>query len=133
MLYEIPTGHNGYLDILLELGEIGLAFYLAWLLSCTRKLYRGLARDYEWASFAICLLLMSLIYNATESALNTLTEYITAVVVFSSLVVTAESRSRSVLEIPVRSTRNAASLWWGNGSDLHSWRRDERESVSSKQ
>jgi len=85
--YEIPTAHNGYLDILLELGVVGLAFYTVWLLSCARHLHRALAQDYDWASLAICFLLMGLVYNATESALNSLTEHMTTVMVLASLAV----------------------------------------------
>lgn len=99
-LYDIPTAHNGYLDILLELGAVGLAFYTVWLLSCARKLHRALARDYDWASLAICFLLMTLIYNTTESALNSLAEHMTAVLVLASTVasckpITANNRIKS--------------------------------------
>jgi exopolysaccharide production protein ExoQ len=94
-LYDIPTAHNGYLDVLLEVGEVGLVFYTAWLLSCTRQLHRALLLDHAWASFGICLLLMSLIYNITESALNSTTDYITAVVILGCLVVPAGFGSRS--------------------------------------
>jgi len=86
-LYKIPTAHNGYLDILLELGEVGLAFYTAWLLSCARQLHRAIAQNYDWAAFAICLLFVCLIYNATESALNSPTDYMTAVIVLAVFVV----------------------------------------------
>lgn len=86
-LYEIPTAHNGYLDIMLELGEIGLALYTIWLLSCARQLHRALGQDYCWASLAICFLLMSLLYNTTESALNSLTEYVTAAGTLAFIVV----------------------------------------------
>lgn len=92
--YDIPTAHNGYLDILLEIGWVGLALYTLWLLSCARQLHRALAQDYAWASFAICFLLMSLAYNATESALNSLTEYMTAVTVLASLAVSARRELR---------------------------------------
>jgi len=79
-LYDIPTAHNGYLDILLELGEVGLILYVCWLLSWMRQLHRALTWEHGWAGFAISLLLMSLIYNSTESALNSTTDYITAVI-----------------------------------------------------
>jgi exopolysaccharide production protein ExoQ len=119
-LYDIPTAHNGYLDILLELGEVGLAFYMAWLLSCARRLHRALKGDYQWASFAICLLLMSLIYNATESALNSLTEYVTAVVVFASFVVPAlHARSRSALPVQMRLKTPALGL--ESSAEMRSW------------
>lgn len=109
-LYQIPSAHNGYLDILLELGEVGLAFYAVWLLSCARQLHRALEQDYDWASLAICFLLMTLLYNTTESALNSLSEHMTAVVVLASLVVSckpilANNRIRS----RTASARNAAT------------------------
>ena len=86
-LYGVPTAHNGYLDILLELGQLGLAFYAIWLLSLARQLHRALLHDYDWASLAICVLLMGLVYNVTESALNSLTEYMTSALILASLVV----------------------------------------------
>jgi exopolysaccharide production protein ExoQ len=110
-LYEIPTAHNGYLDILLELGAVGLAFCTMWLLSCARQLHRALSQDYDWASIAICFLIMGLVYNNTESALNSLTEHMTAVVVLTSLVVPARLRTRKCASTAgVRSSRSAPAL-----------------------
>ena len=85
-LYEINFAHNGYLDILLTLGIVGLAFYTFWLLSCVRKLHGALAQDYDWACLAICFLFMAVVYNATESALDSLAELMTAVPVLASFV-----------------------------------------------
>jgi O-antigen ligase len=86
-VYEIPTAHNGYLDILLELGEAGLALYVIWLLACARQLHRALLQDQEWASFAIGCLLMNLVYNISESSLNSFTQQTTALMTLVSLVV----------------------------------------------
>jgi O-antigen ligase len=93
--YDIPTAHNGYLDILLELGEVGLAVYAVLLLSFARRLHRALPHDYEWSSLAICFLLMGLVYNISESALNSFTEHMTAVMTLASLVVPCQTRSRT--------------------------------------
>lgn len=106
-LYDIPTAHNGYLDILLELGEVGLTLYIVWLLSCVRQLHRALVQDYDWASLALCFLLMGLVYNTTESALNSLTEHMTAVVVLVSFVVLATLRRRRAATARVRSDPDA--------------------------
>ena len=84
--YDIPTAHNGYLDVLLELGDIGLVVYVVWLLSCARLLYRSLSYDYDWAALSIAFFMMSLIYSTAESALNSLTEHMTAVTVFTAVV-----------------------------------------------
>lgn len=90
LYFNMPTAHNGYLDILLELGEVGLAFYGIWVLSCARQLHRALAQDYEWASLGISLLFMTLVYNTTESALNSLAQQLTVVLVFTTLVATSK-------------------------------------------
>jgi len=100
-LYDIPTAHNGYLDIMLEQGIVGLFVYTLWLLSCARQLRRALKQDYEWASLALCFLVMALIYNATESALNSMTEHMTAVVLIASFVVPASIRVRRTSVAPV--------------------------------
>jgi len=86
-LFDIPNAHNGYLDILLEMGLVGLVSYALWLLSCAQKLRRALEHDYEWASLGICLLLMNLIYNITESVLNSFTEHMTATLALICLIV----------------------------------------------
>ncbi len=98
-LYDIPTSHNGYLDILLELGEVGFALYTVWLLSCARQLHRALAQDYDWASFGICFLVMCLLYNITESALNSFTEHMTAVLALTCIVVSQKPILASISTI----------------------------------
>ena len=110
--YEMSHGHNGYLDILLELGAVGLALFGAWLLSCARRLHSSLPANYDWSSLAICFLLMAVVYNATESALSSLAEQMTAVLALASLVVPyesipASSRSRLGLRLHVPSQRPA--------------------------
>jgi O-antigen ligase len=83
--YQMSNGHNGYLDTLLELGSAGLALYVAWLMSCARKFHSALAENYEWASLTICYLIMALVYNATESTLNDLSQFVSAVVAVVSI------------------------------------------------
>jgi exopolysaccharide production protein ExoQ len=102
-LYDIPNAHNGYLDIMLEFGELGLILYAMWLLSCARQLHRALRQHHGWAAFALCLLLMIVLYNSTESAFNSLTEFPTAVIVFVSFAVPTALRSRV-------SSRNSVSF-----------------------
>ncbi len=108
--YDIPSAHNGYLDILLELGGVGLAFYAVWLLSCARQLHRSLAQDYDWASLGICLLLMGLVYNITESALNTFTEQMTVVPALVTLVLSCRIKPRTA-SAPHAATRVETAVW----------------------
>ena len=112
--YEMSNGHNGYLDTVLELGAMGLALFIAWLVSSTRKLHRALAVDYDWGSLAICFLLMAVVYNATESTLNSLAEQMTIILVFASMVVPNEpvraaKRSRHSLRLHLPAQRVAGT------------------------
>ncbi len=112
--YEMSNGHNGYLDILLDLGVVGLALFTCWLLNCARTLRVALTKDYALGSLAMCFLLMAVVYNTTESALGSLAEHMTAVVVFASLVVPHESepaarRSRVGLRVHVSPQRTAGA------------------------
>jgi O-antigen ligase len=89
--YRMSHGHNGYLDILLDLGSLGLAIYFAWLAACALKAHAAREQDHYWASLATSLLLMAAVYNTTESALNSLSDQMTAVIVLTSVVVPYES------------------------------------------
>lgn len=124
-LYDIPTAHNGYLDVLLELGEVGLAVYAVWLLSLARQLHRALPHDYEWASLAICFLVMGLLYNISESALNSFTEQMTVVPPFVCFVVLGQRirpRTQQILARRPRRTRQAGSYTLPPGSKRKMWR-----------
>jgi O-antigen ligase len=85
--YEMSHGHNGYLDVLLELGAFGLLLYASWLVSLAWRLTPVLDRDFEWASFGVCLVVMGLMYNVTESALSSFNEQMTAMLVLVPFVV----------------------------------------------
>jgi O-antigen ligase len=80
--YKISEGHNGYLDVLLELGFVGMAFVSMFLLSSCRKAHRELTHDFDWGSLWICYLLMAGFHNVTETSFSSLTSYLTAVLLF---------------------------------------------------
>jgi len=89
--YQMSHGHNGYLDILLELGTVGLGLYTIWLLSCAWRLGRNPPVKEYWTTLGLGYLMMALVYNYTESSLNDPSEFFTAVVICSCLVVQHES------------------------------------------
>ena len=85
-LFQAPHAHNAYLDVLLDLGAVGLAFYVAWLWSCARRFHRTLAQDFDWATLGIGLLFILALYGTTESVLEDLSAKVSAVLVLVSLV-----------------------------------------------
>ena len=122
--YDMSNGHNGYLDILLELGVMGLVLFAMWLLSSAWNLRNAAAEDPDWGNLALCFLVMAVVYNSTESAFNSLTEQMTAVVVLASLVVPHEpvreslsTRVRVRLHLPSKRAAGAVAAQPGHPED----------------
>jgi len=60
--------HNGYLDIYVNLGYLGLLFFLALIISTFNKAKNELIINYEYGRFRLGWLLITLLYNTTETA-----------------------------------------------------------------
>jgi O-antigen ligase len=80
--FDISGAHNGYLDIILELGFGGLFLYAMFLLGSASKGQKMLGEESDWGILWTCYLLMATVHNITESSLNTLTFPMTAVILF---------------------------------------------------
>jgi len=83
--HDIGEAHNGYLDVLLDLGFIGVLLVSMFLLSSCRKAQREMRSDFDWGSLWICFLLMALIHNITETSFNSFTVHLTAVLLFMAI------------------------------------------------
>ncbi len=64
----INQAHNGYLDIFIELGSVGLIIFLIMLLAFVKKATDEFKYDVEWGSFRVSFLLMTVLQNYTESS-----------------------------------------------------------------
>lgn len=64
----INESHNGYLEIYLNLGIIGLAIVSVFLISSYGRMCKNLMRSTSLGSFAIALWAVALLYNVTEAA-----------------------------------------------------------------
>ena len=62
----LTHSHNGYLEILLELGLIGLALVLAVIVSAYKAARRALRNSFEWAVFGICILTVVVFHEISE-------------------------------------------------------------------
>lgn len=59
--------HNGYLEMYLNLGLVGLFTVVGWILSGLRKVSRYLVVDYPVAMLRFCLIVVVSLYNYTEA------------------------------------------------------------------
>lgn len=67
-LWGVNEAHNGYLEIYLELGAIGLFLLGAFLIASYRKICRGLKPSSSLGSLTLALWTILLFYNVTEAA-----------------------------------------------------------------
>jgi O-antigen ligase len=91
--YVVGEAHNGYLDIVLDIGYLGLFLMTIFLLSSCRRAVKGLALDFDWACLWICLLFVTVLHNATESSLNSFASPLTALLVFLAIAFPAMAAS----------------------------------------
>jgi len=62
--------HNGYLDMYLNLGYMGLFIALVYILSGLKKIYRDLSLDYPSAILRFSFFVVFLLFNWTENAFH---------------------------------------------------------------
>jgi O-antigen ligase len=78
--------HNGYLDVLLNFGFLGLGLISLYFLSCARKAAVTLAAEPEWGILFICFMMIALVRNITESSIETLTTGTTTLILCMSII-----------------------------------------------
>jgi len=61
-------GHNGYVDVYIELGIIGVIILIGVIASAYKDIMNSLKYDFAHNVFRICLLMMIVIHNITESS-----------------------------------------------------------------
>ena len=59
--------HNGYLDMYLNLGLMGLFFVLSWIVSGLKKVQRYFYIDYPAAMLRLCFIIIVTLFNYTEA------------------------------------------------------------------
>ena len=89
----ITEGHSGYLDVLLDLGFVGILLISSFLLSSCRKAHRELSRDFDWGVLWICFLIMAVVHNITESSIESLASHLTAIILFLTVGLTPKIRT----------------------------------------
>lgn len=65
---EIWQAHNGYIDIYLNIGIVGLGFLVISIISGGLKAIKHLDHDYAYALLRISFIMVAIFYNWTEAA-----------------------------------------------------------------
>jgi O-antigen ligase len=67
-LGRLNQAHNGYIEIYLNIGLVGLLLLCAFTIAGYRNILRGLRRDQEMSRLKLAFFLICLVYNFTEAA-----------------------------------------------------------------
>jgi exopolysaccharide production protein ExoQ len=81
----VTEAHNGYLDVLLSLGFVGILLVSMFLLSSCWKAHQKLLHDFDWGVLWICFLIMTVAHNITESSISSFTSHLPAVILFLTI------------------------------------------------
>lgn len=87
--------HNGFLEIVLVLGLVGLVLFSIFLVSSAGKAQNHLAREFDWGVLWICWLTMALLNNITESSLDSFANFLMSIPLWLVL-----SFSRVLRDVP---------------------------------
>jgi O-antigen ligase len=68
--FNVNEAHNGYLEVYLELGVIGLLLLMGFVLSVFRKAKQSLQHEssFDFGRLQVAMVVIFLLYNVTESA-----------------------------------------------------------------
>jgi len=94
----INEAHNGYLEMLLSLGIIGLSLWLVFIAAAYKNCRRLIKSSYDFGRIGMTLFAVFLIYNVTESGIKGL-----AFILFFFFLVAIDGSSRRRME-PIEET-----------------------------
>ena len=83
-IFHISGAHSGYLDVLLGLGFIGFILTYIFLMASCRKAHRMLEINFNWGALIVCFIIMTAVHNITESSIDSLTSFPTAIILLST-------------------------------------------------
>jgi exopolysaccharide production protein ExoQ len=98
--------HNGYLDIYLTLGFVGLVLCVGFLLSSYRKICRQIVVSPHYAAFAVSFWVVAVLYNVTETAVSG--TLVWSVLLFFTIVVPRTEHARGLPGSPRIMSRRTA-------------------------
>ena len=78
-IHQVNESHNGYLEVLLDRGFVGLLLLSVFVLSFCRKACSALRHGYDGAIPVVCYVLMVVLHNVSESSIESFTTQLTAI------------------------------------------------------
>jgi O-antigen ligase len=110
MSWTLGQAHNGYFDVYLQLGWVGMALLLGVIIASARGIGRSLATDFEYGRFRMAVFLMVILINITESTFLRGNHNMWFLFLLATLSVPEESRAPARDPRPTRAARATRRL-----------------------
>lgn len=86
-LSTVTQAHNGYLDILLNMGFFGLFLYSLFFIFYCIKVQRVLKYNYDYGVLQVCFLIMILVHNIAETSIVSFANFLMAILTFQTIII----------------------------------------------
>lgn len=83
--FQISGGHSAYLDLILDLGFVGLILVAIFLFSSCCRAQQLMKSDFYWGSLWFCFLLMAVIHSMSESSIVGFSPQLMAMLIFFAI------------------------------------------------
>jgi exopolysaccharide production protein ExoQ len=87
--HRIGEAHNGYLDLRLEQGFVGVVLVMLVFITSALKALQNPARD--WGCLLLCFIVIAVMHNISESSINCMASHLIGLIVFLTMTVNAQS------------------------------------------
>jgi len=82
------SSHNGYIDIFMNLGLVGLLTLVVFLFHAYRNISRSIETDREFGNLNFVFFIVILVQNVTESTLSIANSFLWILILISSVIIT---------------------------------------------
>lgn len=93
---EVEQAHNGYLDVFLQLGAVGIFLLSIFILAFCGRVSRQINYSFAWGVFGIPLLINLLIYNNSESSFLEYTSILWTIIVYVTVIFSVPYSQRAM-------------------------------------
>jgi exopolysaccharide production protein ExoQ len=105
---QVTEAHNGYLDVMLVLGVVGVFLVFAFVVSMCRAAHTALHRDFWWGGLGFCFLIMVVLHNTSEASFFRTSDLLWSLLVFIRVLLPVVTQWHEQNERAILSTGNAA-------------------------
>ena len=105
----VTSAHNGYLEVVLVLGFVGVLLVFGFVLSMCRAAHSALAQSFWPGSFAMCLLLMITLHNTSEASFLRDSDFLWSLLVFVRVSLPIAALNEAQAEAPPQSLQTTVS------------------------